>query len=518
MDQNIVPDTTTATPRDVPLGDTTGPANTQARAAVATTQKNTVLHDVFQNKHMYVAEFVQWAVSDPVGTVLRILKNHPDNHVFAAILAPHHLYWSGTMRDHFLMCGTALYGGKLRVAKVPPHIHDADIYKMSISDLSRFPGVDMDPKQFPEMSIEYDDINDKMFHVYSKDQDNPSAIGGKLVVFVLGKLQATLQDAEPISIIVQRSLEHKMDLYHFVPKTDKSFTTTPVFDRMDLPTQFGGKYASLKINAQSVRVRRQSSTRYSPSVSPKYIQPVPKVFYVPAILANHEADVEGFHFRRSSAGDDDFTIYVKVKDLENGLGRMYIQDPAAEVDGFVYRVVINVSAAKEEYRGEFGAGTKGRVAQWSPYRDEWEGPEVRPVNSERFLTFIGTDTPQVAAEEEISGALNAPFFEFYRENFTPLNADEVIMFEILDQASNLLTYAKLHQDGHWTVPPGADGDGEIIIPAAVRFRYLQRGRNTMNFPSSASNTMALWHAAEVHYLKNKSKRRALRAMIGKSDE
>lgn len=491
MNENIVVETTTPDRSVVPLGDVTRPANTIGRAAEATTQKNTATHDVFQNEHMYIAEYIAWSITDPVGTILRIMKNHPDNHVFTKILAPHHLYWAGCFRDHLLMCGTALYGGKIRACKVPPQIPDEAIRQMSIHDLSRFPGVDMDPKQFTEASLEYDDINRMAFHTYSPDQSDPDNIGGKIVVFVLGKLQATLQDAEPVTIIVQRSLNHSMNLYHFVPAVSVNPSIDTVFGPFGIGTN--GEYIfSLVVSAQSTRVFKKEGIMWE-TKNNRYTMYEPHGFTftidkgVPA-----SQEVAGFTCK---VADVKATI-TAVDTVKHRSRYLVVVESTGMSNHFdtTDSIVCTIDKTKKE------------ILDLTPIMPSHHGAaDIRPVNSERILIQRTSYGDNIVYPGKM--------VQWFNDNFPPLATQEVLMCELIDTTGRLIMYCKLHPEGYITLPAGADGAGELLLPTELRMRYFQITNESANFPASASN-LPLLQLSEEMYLEKKAKMRAMRAVVG----
>jgi hypothetical protein len=109
--------------------------------------------------------------------------------------------WIGGMKLRFRIIGTAFYGGGLYFVRLPPNFTEAQIRTMSLSGLTAFPYVDLDPKNLVPVQFDAPDWRQIHFHSGQLDLSNSQTFGGWIAVFV--NTQLVTQDASVTKIDVR---------------------------------------------------------------------------------------------------------------------------------------------------------------------------------------------------------------------------------------------------------------------------------------------------------------------------
>lgn len=471
--------------------------------------------DMHMLAHKFRLDLIKWTPSQLPGTILGNWKNHPNIHPFTRFIGKKYLYWAGSFKLTFTICGSGLVGGRLRFIRLPPHISDEQIAKYTVNDLSYFDGFDLDPKSLLTIGIPFEDINRQKMHVMTQDLSHEDAFGSRILVIVYGQLQAQIGDNNGLSVIVEVEMLPDFVISTFVP----DLTNTPFANYDGL--NFGGtNYYMTYGNSLVTTVNTYPG---AVRVAKTGFNLLRKTGGEPWWKENR--DCIAFQRFLTQKAINIMTEKVNSRLVDSGetvaINNSTFGVPGEWVCAWSYDEDVAAMRHLQYDKSQDGFAPKEMFSKvpmivvasqcWLYYNEqlEDEGSEFAPLNNERIMYFsVNFKRPSNSFPEQDLDtsyrALQCRELGFKLGQYDALDRNASIMMSVHDSASGIvLMYAKLYPEGILTTHPGSDA---LVLPNTVEFRFLSVGSRTDQIPAQ---TPAM--RAETRAIMKETKR-ALRAL------
>jgi hypothetical protein len=169
----------------------------------ATTERSGIIQLLYSN-FLYFATYVVTTTQKP-GAIIFAIPIHPKSAgQFNSWVSQMFNAWTGDLRLRCRLASSALYGGILRIAHLPPNITRNRINQMNLRTLSAYPSMELNPQSTEWAEILGTDQRNKLYHegmVF--DETNPDSFGGWLICFVESSLIASSDGSLSISLAVE---------------------------------------------------------------------------------------------------------------------------------------------------------------------------------------------------------------------------------------------------------------------------------------------------------------------------
>jgi hypothetical protein len=463
-----------------------GPELAQAAGRINT-------YDQHMLAHKFRIDALEWKPTQLPGTILGNWKNHPNIHPFTRLVGAQYLYWAGSFKLTFTICGSGLVGGRLRFIRIPPHVSDEDIRRMTVNDLSYFDGVDMDPKSLLQISIPFEDINRLKMHKMTQDLSSEDSFGSRIIVMVYGQLQAQIGDNTGISVIVEVEMNPDFTLSTFIPKQIEAplndYSILNFGSSKKAATYCSRRVSNIKVLPGTTRVAVRGFNRLTaPGGETHWKDNDEQIWFAygdPALWPKGKneilADADTVVANGGNAIPGWWGLYMYTYPTEDASGMVPIQlnsnfelnpsDPTLKPMQAVFEILSD--------------GYKNACYHCILYQQLVdEGSKFVPFNNERILEWVVklADPTEAGLTHSINDywALQCDELREKMSRVAPFPKNQALIFSVNDSESgSVLMYTKLYPNGAMTTVAGEAG---LDLPSNVEFRFLSVGTVTDLIP------------------------------------
>jgi hypothetical protein len=174
----------------IPMGGITRTGE-RSKSEIGHTEATETITGIY-NQHNIVKGTFPWSTTDPVGKVICMFANHPNEcnfltaYIYALFTA-----WIGTIEFNFRILGTAFMGGSLAFILVPPTYTREQALALTREEASIFPYTELDPKLTEGFSFKLTDFRKQHFHTGPFIETDPESFGGWIICQVWGALNVS---------------------------------------------------------------------------------------------------------------------------------------------------------------------------------------------------------------------------------------------------------------------------------------------------------------------------------------
>lgn len=471
-----------------PISSESGPEPSPVEAIVHTGSANGI-DPVLYSKWIAHKSF-RWDTTQAPGTKLSIDKIHPDTiHPYTKHIGKMYNVSVGGFDIRMMVNGTALHGGELIAARIPPNIDPSTI--KGLQDLTTFEYVLIDPKNTGVISLHVMDQRNKLYH-YTNDT-GPDSIGGYFVVAVYAPLITSSTGNQSIVCCIQTR-----------PARDFMFLQLRPLPGVEEKECFD-REVDILANALSVKDQPNTLCNFTKTVSFFKVQPA-------AMEVPPTSLVGSYDFKGKKLGNettDNYpapaTAFEVAKSGGNSSSQIWIEPPS--LAGLPKSVTCNISIAHSKTKetsfpfkivesvkepGRFiiydVGGSVGETVDRNCFYDvelylETDRKVPQKNSKESYFTFeTGKETSSLSSIQPSSFAE-----KLKSEQFTKvLDTQTAMIVDMLDAEQDVpVRRLKIYPSGIITTTGSTNA---IYYPAQkYNFKFVQFSKLTEPIPSPPKN-------------------------------
>lgn len=146
------------------------------------------------------------------GTVCFIKEICPTNcHAYVRHVSKMFMFWTGGEIIKIRWAATALNGGKIHLAQLPPTYTKEQIRNLDLATLSAYPFIDLDPKDTNPKMFKTVDTRNVQFHRIEEDEEKRTweDRAGYIVVYIVASLIESLNASGQVQLVIETAGDYE---------------------------------------------------------------------------------------------------------------------------------------------------------------------------------------------------------------------------------------------------------------------------------------------------------------------